>query len=247
MNRFKPLLALVLIACLVALTGCNVNSSVEIADGASHDGDASTINGAVRIGDDANVSGDVGNVNGSIRIGSNSSVNEVGNVNGSISIGDGSSASSLETVNGSITLGDDVTVEGDVGSVNGNVNGGRSARIGGEVGTVNGAVTLNEGSSVAEGISTANGSIRLTGTRAASLETRNGSIDLREGTRIDGQLVVREVRESRGRPEIYIGPDVEVAGPLVFEREVDLYIHETARVGEIQGAEAMPYPDRDDS
>jgi len=247
MNKFNLIPALMLAACLVALTGCNVNSSVEIADGASHDGDANTINGAVEIGDDAIVKGDVGNVNGSIRIGSNSTVNEVGNVNGSIRIGNGSSASSLESVNGSITLGDEVTAEGDVGSVNGNITGGLSVQIGGEVATVNGTVTLDTGSSVAETISTSNGSIRLTGTRAASLETRNGSIDLREGTRIDGRILIKEAQNSRGRPEVYIGANVEVAGPLVFEQDVDLYIHENARVGEIQGAEAMPYPDRDDS
>jgi len=33
-----------------------------------------------------------------------------------------------------------------------------------------------------------------------------------------------------------------VAGPLVFEREVDLFVHESAQVGDVQGADIKPYP-----
>jgi hypothetical protein len=95
-----------------------------------------------------------------------------------------------------------------------------------------------------DGITTTNGRIRMTGATAASLDTKNGSIDLREGTRIEGRLRVRE-NDNQGdnrNPEVRIGPGVTVIGPLVFERDVDLYIHETAEVGEIQGATPMPYP-----
>ncbi len=244
MTALRSLAGLIL---LVALVGCNVNSSVEIPDGARSDGDASTVNGSVKVGNDAIVDGDVGNVNGSIRIGNNAKVNEIGNVNGGIRLGDGASASSVESVNGSIALGANVTVEGDVGSVNGSVGGEESVQIGGELSTVNGTISLESGSSVAEGIITTNGNIRLIGTTAASLETRNGSMDLLDGTRIEGQLRVRETNNSsNSRPQIGIGPDVVVVGPLVFERDVDLYVHETAQVGEIQGAEAMPYPEGED-
>lgn len=247
MKRFESRLIFGVLVALLVMTGCNINSSVEIADGARHDGDANTINGSVRIGDDAVVQGDVGNVNGSIRIGSDATVGEVFNVNGSIGIGSGSSSRSVESVNGSIALSDDVAVDGDVATVNGNINGGLSVQIDGEIETVNGTVSMNTGSQVAEGISTANGRIRLTGTRAASLTTLNGSIDLRDGTRIDGQIMVKEgSNSSSGRPEIHIGQNVEVAGPLIFEKDVDLYIHESARVGEIQGAEARPYSERED-
>jgi len=37
-------------------------------------------------------------------------------------------------------------------------------------------------------------------------------------------------------PRIVIGPDATVDGPLVFEREVKLYVHQSAKVGTITGA-----------
>jgi len=42
-------------------------------------------------------------------------------------------------------------------------------------------------------------------------------------------------------PRIVIGPDSEVAGELVFEREVELYVHASAKVGPISGATPVRY------
>jgi hypothetical protein len=42
-------------------------------------------------------------------------------------------------------------------------------------------------------------------------------------------------------PRIIIGPNAQVDGPLVFEREVVLYVHTTAKVGSITGAKAIPF------
>jgi len=42
-------------------------------------------------------------------------------------------------------------------------------------------------------------------------------------------------------PRIIIGPNAQVDGPLVFEREVVLYVHSTAKVGSITGAKAIPF------
>jgi hypothetical protein len=42
-------------------------------------------------------------------------------------------------------------------------------------------------------------------------------------------------------PRIVIGPDSEVGGELVFEREVELYVHSSAKTGAIRGAEAIRY------
>jgi hypothetical protein len=42
-------------------------------------------------------------------------------------------------------------------------------------------------------------------------------------------------------PRIVIGPDSEVGGALVFEREVELYVHATAKVGRITGATPVRY------
>jgi hypothetical protein len=38
-----------------------------------------------------------------------------------------------------------------------------------------------------------------------------------------------------------IGPDSEVVGAIVFKREVELFVHESARIGRVDGAEAKRY------
>ena len=42
-------------------------------------------------------------------------------------------------------------------------------------------------------------------------------------------------------PRIVIGPNAVVDGPLVFEREVTLYVHDSARIGKVTGAIAVRY------
>jgi hypothetical protein len=42
-------------------------------------------------------------------------------------------------------------------------------------------------------------------------------------------------------PRIVIGPEARVDGPMVFEREVKLYVHSSARIGQVTGATPEPY------
>jgi hypothetical protein len=44
-------------------------------------------------------------------------------------------------------------------------------------------------------------------------------------------------------PRIVIGPRSVVEGALVFEREVELFVHASARIGEVTGATAQAYTD----
>jgi hypothetical protein len=37
-------------------------------------------------------------------------------------------------------------------------------------------------------------------------------------------------------PTVVVGPEAEVRGPMVFRREVRLYVHASARIGEVRGA-----------
>jgi hypothetical protein len=46
---------------------------------------------------------------------------------------------------------------------------------------------------------------------------------------------------TRRIPRIVIGPDAVVDGDLVFEQEVKLYVHETARIGTVTGATPVRY------
>ena len=42
-----------------------------------------------------------------------------------------------------------------------------------------------------------------------------------------------------------IGPNARVDGPLVFEREVELYVHDSAKIGPVTGATAVRYDGAD--
>lgn len=234
------LLRVVFIVAFSALTlACTaVNQGIQIADGQVVDGDLSTVNGAIQIGADCEVNGRIANVNGSISVGPNSRVGPIRNVNGAITVSDGAQAGQTETVNGALRLAENVTIDGTASTVNGAITVGSGTVIMGDVSTVNGRLAMQPESRAGGRASTVNGGILLDQAVAASLQTTNGSIELRNGTVIEGELRVREPgRTGRDVPTIVIGENVRVAGPLQFDRQVELFIHESAEVGQIQGAE----------
>lgn len=209
------------VTLLLALTACiGVNSSINVADGETVDGNRSTVNGSINVGREARVNGDLETVNGSANIGPGSHVGDVETVNGRIEIADDAAADSLETVNGQITIGSGVEITGDVEAVNGKVAIGPGSRVAGAVESVNGRITL-EGADV------------------SSLANNNGGMELADGARVRGDLRVGKVRRGKenDRPEIIIGRDCVVEGRLVFERPVVLRVHRSAQIGEIEGAE----------
>lgn len=214
-------LALVLGACSA------LADSFTLSDGSTHDKDISLVNGRIDIGSECRINGNVSNVNGRIQIGSGSRAHQISNVNGRIS------------------LAEDVEIDGDVSSVNGRIELGHNARVSGEVESVNGRISVSEGVAIDGGITSVNGRIEMRGARAASLVTNNSSVLLDEGTVIAGELRIRKSKginfNAGSPPKIVIGRDVTVEGPLKFEREVELFVHESASVGEITGAEAATY------
>ncbi len=197
------------------------------------------------MGKDCEISGSVSNVNGSIQIGDQSTTGSINNVNGSITLGTGVVSGQVNTVNGSLTLGDQSRVKGNARTVNGQIAGGAEIRIEGDLGTTNGRIRLGQGSQVDGKVSTSNGDISLKGAQAGSLETYSGSLELLEGAIVEGALTVRRPeRPPRQAPRVVIGENVQVGGPLVFEHEVKLFVHESAEIGEITGAEAEFYTDQ---
>lgn len=190
-------------------------------------GSLETVNGGIRIRDGARVRS-AETVNGGIRIGNDADVGDAETVNGGIRVGSGSRVRSVETVNGGITLDSGAQIADDAATVNGGIRAERQVRIGGNVETVNGTIDLT---------ATAVG---------GGIETTNGDIRLDAGTTIEGGLRVRKPQSlwwssNRSRdPRVVLGPDVVVKGPLVFEREVELRIHPSAKHGPISGATAKP-------
>lgn len=203
------------------------------AEDGEHYGSLETVNGGITIGDHATVRS-AETVNGGIRIGSESEVGSAETVNGGISVGADSHVRNLETVNGGIRLRRGVQVKNDVETVNGGITTAAKVAIGGDVETVNGGIEL------------------LASTVAGSVTTVSGDITVDEGSVVEGELRVRKPsswwnswgnsHSKRNRkPRITLGPGSEVKGPLVFEREVELRIHASAKHGPITGATAEAY------
>lgn len=209
------------------LAGCiGVNKSITVADGEHLQRDLSTVNGSIRIGRDAVVEGDAETVNGSVELGPGCTAGAVETVNGKVKVGEGAKAASVEAVNGAIEIGP-------------------AAEIAGAVETVNGRITVGAGTVVAGAVEAVNGQIVLHGADVGRLANHSGGMVLEAGSRVRGEL---RVSKSRGfgnnKPvTVIIHADSRVAGPLVFERPVDLRIHETAKVGEIVGAEPTWFSD----
>lgn len=186
------------------------------------------VNGAVNTTAGADY-GRLGTTNGSIRLADGVTAGEASTTNGGISAGDGVAADRLSTVNGSIRLGERARVEGPVRTVNGSILVHRDGRVG-EVETTNGAIGL-----IATEVA---GGVRIA----------NGDLTIGIGSHVRGGVEVRKpsanwmpVRVSTRRQRVVIGPGAVVDGPLVFEREVVLYVHDTARIGEVTGAQPVRY------
>jgi len=217
---------LLIILMTVPVYGASVNKSIKIGAGGESDG-ATTVNGSISVGEGGVVSGTLQTVNGKIRVGDNSTIEDAQTVNGSLSIADGVSADDLTTVNGSVRVGEDATVDG-------------------EIEAVNGSILVEKGSKVADNVGNVNGSIDLRGSEVGGdVSTVNGDIDLSDAAIVIGDLIVEESnswgfgnKKSR-MPKIVIGPGSEVRGTIALEREVELFISETAKVGGVEGEMSM--------
>ncbi len=214
----------VLVSLLLALPAhASMNKSITIGAGESSAG-ASTVNGKISVGAGATVTGDVSSVNGSIRIEEGATVADAETVNGGVRVADKVRSQSLSTVNGSINVASDVLVEGAVTAVNGRITIGGGSKVANNLGNVNGEIEL-EGSEVGGDVSTI-----------------NGDVELADGAVIMGDLVVEKPggwNGSKRTPRVVIGPGSRVEGVIRLEREVKLYISESAEVGGVEGEMTM--------
>jgi acyl-[acyl carrier protein]--UDP-N-acetylglucosamine O-acyltransferase len=190
--------------------------------------DVSKVNGTAEVAAGQHV-GNVSTVNGSVRIGDKAVVQKASTVNGAVELGSGATATIVKTVNGSLTLHDGAQVSQEVSNVNGRVKLERGADVKGHLSNVNGEVSL-DGAHVGGGI-----------------ETVNADVTIGENSKVEGGLLVKKPKmnwfgsnEDR-KPKIVIGPHAVVQGNLTFERDVDLYVSDSATVGKIEGATAKKF------
>ena len=184
---------------------------------------------------------DISKVNGSIQTQAGNTYGDLETVNGSIQLASGVQAKSVETVNGSVRTEDNVQAHS-IETVNGGIHGGRNLVLTHGLDTVNGGIYVDRGSRIGGSIETVNGSIGLVAVQlAGDIETVNGDITVGIDSVVRGGIKVN--RPSFGisltaprKPRIVIGPNAVVEGPLVFEREVVLLVHDSAKIGPVTGA-----------
>ncbi len=193
---------------------------------------------------------DISKVNGSVLAQAGQHYGDVSTVNGSVTVETGASVEDAETVNGSIRAGDDIRADS-LSTVNGSIRVGERATLRKGIETVNGSIFVDRGGTVGGGISTVNGAIGLVDTDVGGgIETVAGDITVGVGSHVAGGIRVNRptsnwfpvrVGGNNRKPRIIVGPDAVVEGELVFEREVTLYVHQTARIGKVTGATAIPF------
>ena len=184
---------------------------------------------------------DVKKVNGGIRIDAEDRVGNLSSVNGGITIDQGASAYELKTVNGSIKIDDNVTIT-QATTVNGGIRVGQGVTVQESLRTVNGGIRTENGTVIEERVETVNGRIELHETRiGADLQTSNGDIALRDGSVVEGDLIVRGksswferfFNRTQRPTEVFIDSSSSVLGDIHLYREVELRIADDAQVGDI--------------
>lgn len=217
---------LLVLLLAVPAFGASINKNIKIADGESSGG-ATSVNGSISVGEDADVTGGLTTVNGKIRV------------------DEGATIESARTVNGSIRLADNVRSE-DVTTVNGSITVGAGATVDGAITAVNGRISVERGSNVTNDIENVNGRIELTAVQAdGDLTTVNGDVELKDGSVLKGDLIVEKPggmnwgKKKTRKPRIVIGPGSRVEGTIELEREVELFISDSAEVSDVSGVMSM--------
>lgn len=189
---------------------------------------------------------DISKVNKSIRAESGTEYGDLSTVNGSVTVDDGVVAESVETVNGSVRLSDRASVES-AETVNGSVTLDRDVVVTDDVSSVNGAITVDRGGRIGGAIETVNGRIEIEATDVGKgLSTVNGDVTVGADSHVRGGILIEEPKgnwfSGKSRPpRVVIGPNATVDGVLDFRREVELFVHDTAKVGTIKGATAKKF------
>lgn len=218
------LLAGLLVVCACASGGCDrsAGDDVHVLADSAHTEGAIAANGSVIVDKLTQAQhGDFRTVNGGIFIGEGAHVAACTSVHGRIVVEAAARTGPIESVNGDLAIFRGATVQGSVSLVNGNVAIDSEVEVVGDVASVNGEIDI-EGAAV-----------------FGDVVNYNGAVTVTAGAHVMGDLVIRDTVGANGAriPSVVIGPDAVVAGRLVFERPVRLYVHETARVS-LDGVQA---------
>jgi len=186
---------------------------------------------------------DLKTTNGRIEVGNGLTVGTVKTTNGTISLGEKVVAEEIKTTNGAIHI-DSGSQVGEVRTTNGGIKIVNTV-VNGDVRTTNGALTVSERSQIVGSVITTNGGIYLDQVNVGeNVQFTNGKMVLDE-SEIVGDIIVNEGGSNgwfnwgnNKKPIVIVGRDTTVKGKIIAKRDIELYVHESAKVGEIEGAEA---------
>jgi hypothetical protein len=190
---------------------------------------------------------DISHINGGITAEAGQSYGQLDTVNGGISLHKGASAESVETVNGGISADDDVHVDS-FETVNGGITAGERVKVARGAETVNGGIRFDFNSRIGGDVTTVNGGITVKQSEVGGqIHTVGGDITVGARSVVHGGILIEKqhgISWGRNRvPRVVIGPNAVVDGELRFEREVELFVHTTAKIGKVSGATPRPYTD----
>ena len=197
---------------------------------------------------------DISHVNGGITAEAGEHYGDLDTVNGGISVQSRAVAEDVETVNGGISLEDDAQVRS-LQTVNGGIRAGERVRVANAAETVNGGIRFDFNSSIGGDVTTVNGGITIKQTQVGGqLHTVGGDITVGAKSVVRGGIYVEKPHGisfgHQRNPRIVIGPNATVQGSLRFDREVELFVHPTAKIGTVTGAKVQAWtdslPPRDD-
>jgi hypothetical protein len=212
------------VGVVAALAACDASFNRDLlVEAGAHAGGGHTINGRVEVGARAEVGGALRTVNGTVAVA------------GDARTGD------LATVNGAIVIGPRAQV-GELASVNGSIEVGSGSRVGGSVGTVNGGLRAAGGTIVEGEVSTVNGGIDLRGTTVrGSVTNHAGDLRLLDGTLVEGDVLLEAPDHPLGRVDtVVVGVGAQVRGALRVARPIKLFVHPSARLARVEGAQPIP-------
>lgn len=211
-----------------ASTISKTNSAINYTSQTHEQPNLKSVNGRIEVGDGLKV-GDVKTTNGRIRLGDEVVAKDVRTTNGSIAVGRGGTLDSVRSTNGSLSI--------------------EGGKVKGDVRTTNGAIRIEDESVIEGNVISANGHIELDEAKVKdNVELSNGRMDLRRAE-IGGDVVIHERRGSswfgrHKKPVVVIGAETVVKGDIIARQEIELFVHESAKVGNIVGAEAQTFSGR---
>ncbi len=226
MYSLTKITSLAAVIMLVSACGSgSVNDNIRIAKGEIHEGGARSVNGNIIVGSKATVQGDISSVNGTVDIDDGAEVANIKSVNGSIRVGEGAIAGNIDSVNGNTRLLPDSRTTG--------------------IRLVNGSLDAEKGTHIMGSAFLVNGTMELFGAMVdGDLETYSGNMLVTDSSKVAGNIFVKKPKgtfSNTDKPRIIIGPDSEVAGGIIAERDIHLFVHDSATVGSIEGAAAEAF------